>query len=145
MTTKETLGVFGASGQTGKHVVKCALELGWKVQALVRNPKKLDIQHDNLSVIQGDFESGDVIKETLQGVTLVISWCADGPHNAKRWYNKGFMEKIIREQLWPALQVSKPRAFLLSSWRIVPNLLISYLWAACMCVHDGYWADGERQ
>lgn len=109
--TITVLGVFGASGRTGKYVVEHALELGWRVKAMVRTPSKFDIQHDHLTVIQGDFSNNtDAIKETVRGATYVIS-CADGPHNPRQ-YEKGFMEKFVREQLWPALQESKPKACL---------------------------------
>ncbi|MFN9744175.1 MAG: NmrA family NAD(P)-binding protein, partial [Betaproteobacteria bacterium] len=31
------LGVFGASGATGRHVVKLAAKAGWSVRAVVRS------------------------------------------------------------------------------------------------------------
>lgn len=36
--------VFGATGRTGKDVVKQALEKGHHVTAVVRTPEKVDIQ-----------------------------------------------------------------------------------------------------
>lgn len=105
-----TLAVFGASGRTGRHVVECALEKGWTVKALVRNPSKFQLQHDQLTVIEGDFSNTEAIKQTVRGAMYVIS-CAGGPNSA-RLYDKGFMERFVREQLWPALRDGKPKAFL---------------------------------
>lgn len=61
----ETLGLFGASGRTGKHIMEDALEKGWNVQALVRNPSKLDLEHENLKVIQGDFTNDAAVQEMI--------------------------------------------------------------------------------
>lgn len=107
----ETLGVFGASGATGRHVVTNALELGWKVKALARTPAKLDdLQHENLTVFEGDFSNDRAIKDTLQGCTRVIC-CAGGPHSNFK-YEQLFMSKFVRDHLWPALKESKPKSFL---------------------------------
>jgi hypothetical protein len=80
------------------------------VRALARDATKLKLKHDNLTIIPGDFLHGDAIQETVQGATRVIC-CAGGPHKP-RDYEKGFMEKFVREQLWPALQQAKPKSFL---------------------------------
>jgi putative NADH-flavin reductase len=54
--------VFGASGSTGKELVKLSLEANHQVTAFVRNPAKLTIQHHNIRVIVGDaFQQNDVI------------------------------------------------------------------------------------
>lgn len=41
---KFSLVVFGATGRTGKEVVKQALDKGHRVTAIVRTPEKLNIQ-----------------------------------------------------------------------------------------------------
>jgi len=46
--------VFGATGRTGRHLVNQALEQGHVVTAFVRDPHKLNIQHERLDVIQDD-------------------------------------------------------------------------------------------
>ncbi|MFZ2523085.1 MAG: NAD(P)H-binding protein, partial [Minisyncoccia bacterium] len=46
--------IFGASGATGKNVVEQALAQGNEVTAFVRNPEKMDIKNDKLTVTQGD-------------------------------------------------------------------------------------------
>ena len=37
------LTIFGATGKTGKHLVRQALEAGYEVTAVARDPSKLDI------------------------------------------------------------------------------------------------------
>lgn len=114
MTTDDssmiTLGVFGASGRTGKCVVEYALEIGWAVKAMVRTPSNFDLRHDRLTVVEGDFSTENAVRETVSGTDYVVC-CGGGPHNP-RTYERRFMEKFVREQLWPALQESKPKALL---------------------------------
>ncbi|PJC66639.1 epimerase [Candidatus Beckwithbacteria bacterium CG_4_9_14_0_2_um_filter_47_11] len=64
--------VFGATGKTGKEVVKQALAQGDKVAALVRNPKKMDISHENLSLVQGDVLDGAAVDWVIKGTDGVI-------------------------------------------------------------------------
>lgn len=44
------IALLGATGQTGQYLVKQALEQGHTVTAVVRNPAKLAVHHDNLKV-----------------------------------------------------------------------------------------------
>jgi putative NADH-flavin reductase len=46
--------LFGSTGGTGKVVLLQALEKGYFVTAIVRNPTKINIQSERLKVIQGD-------------------------------------------------------------------------------------------
>jgi putative NADH-flavin reductase len=46
--------LFGSTGGTGKEVLLQALEKGYFVTAIVRNPTKINIQSESLKVIQGD-------------------------------------------------------------------------------------------
>lgn len=42
--------ILGATGQTGQYLVNQALQQGHAVTAVVRNPGKLAVHHDNLKV-----------------------------------------------------------------------------------------------
>lgn len=46
--------VMGGTGQTGKEVVRQALQDGHSVTAVVRSPEKVTESHDNLKVVKGD-------------------------------------------------------------------------------------------
>lgn len=65
--------VFGASGGTGKEIVKQALEARHEVTAFVRNPAKLDIQHADLNILQGDILDTVTVKKAVAGREAVIS------------------------------------------------------------------------
>jgi putative NADH-flavin reductase len=65
--------VFGASGRTGRLVVKESLDRGHRVLAFVRDPAKLDISHPQLTVVQGDVRSGTDVDLAVQRADAVIS------------------------------------------------------------------------
>jgi len=65
--------VFGATGGTGKQVVEQALASGCEVVAYVRNPSKLGIANEQLSVIQGEFSDAASVESAVAGADAVIS------------------------------------------------------------------------
>jgi putative NADH-flavin reductase len=67
------IAVFGASGRTGKLFTELALNNGYQVKALVRDPSKFDLRHSNLQVIQGDFADPTNVEETIRGTEAVIN------------------------------------------------------------------------
>ena len=52
--SKKKLLVLGATGDTGKPIVRQALELGHSVTAVVRNSAKISLEHQNLCIVTGD-------------------------------------------------------------------------------------------
>ena len=65
--------IFGASGGTGVHVVKQALEAGHEVTAFVRDPSRLPVQHERLRVLQGDVVESEKVAEAVAGQDAVLS------------------------------------------------------------------------
>jgi putative NADH-flavin reductase len=65
--------VFGASGGTGNHVVRQALEAGHQVTAFVRSPEKLSIEHPNLTLCAGDVMDAEKVEQAIAGQDAVIS------------------------------------------------------------------------
>ena len=51
------LTIFGASGKAGKQLIEQALGTDDEVLAFVRNPSKLTIRHERLSIMQGELQS----------------------------------------------------------------------------------------
>ena len=66
------LMIFGATGGVGSEVVKQALERGLEVSAFVRNPGKLRLTHENLTVIEGDVLDATFVAESLLGHDAAI-------------------------------------------------------------------------
>jgi len=65
--------VFGASGGTGREIVRQALEAGHQVTAFVRTPAKFNLDHLNLNVFQGDVLDAEKVKQATAGQEAVIS------------------------------------------------------------------------
>lgn len=65
--------IFGATGGTGKQLVEQALALGHHVVAYARNPSKLNINHEQLKVIQGELADETLIESAVTGADAVIS------------------------------------------------------------------------
>ena len=65
--------IVGATGGTGLQLVAQALERGYAVTALVRNPSKLGIEHPNLRIVQGDVLDYASVEAAVKGQEAVLS------------------------------------------------------------------------
>jgi putative NADH-flavin reductase len=66
------VAIFGAAGNTGKHVVEVALERGHDVTAFVRRPEALAAGRERLRVIQGDALDAGAVDRAVAGQDAVI-------------------------------------------------------------------------
>ncbi len=95
----ETIMVIGAGGGIGLQVVKQALAAGYKVKALVRNPEKLPLRHEDLSIIKGDVLKPETYSFSLPGVSAVISALGahgTGPTSLYSAGNRVLLEEMKR-------------------------------------------------
>ena len=67
------IALFGGSGRTGQHFLEQALAEGYDVRALVRDPKKISQQSDQLKLIVGDVLQPEGVDKTVQGSDIVVS------------------------------------------------------------------------
>jgi len=67
------IAIFGATGRTGKHLVREALDAGHEVVALARDPSKMGMTHERLRVIRGDVLDPAKVGEVVRGADAVIS------------------------------------------------------------------------
>ncbi|MDZ4716788.1 MAG: SDR family oxidoreductase [Cytophagales bacterium] len=65
--------ILGATGRTGQLLLTRALDQHHEVTVLVRNPSKLNFQHQQLRIIKGDVLDSQVLLTALQGQQAVIS------------------------------------------------------------------------
>jgi len=67
------IAIFGSTGRTGKLLVAQALENGHQLDVLARDPAKLEVSHEKLTVIQGDAKDAAVVEQVIEGTDAVIS------------------------------------------------------------------------
>lgn len=65
--------IFGATGGTGKQLVEQALEAGNEVVAFCRNPSKLNMRHEHLTIVHGELTDQALIEHAVSGAEAVIS------------------------------------------------------------------------
>src|SRR5436190_5626994 len=68
--------IIGATGGTGRELVRQALEQGHQVTAFVRKPKKLNVEHSNLRIAQGNVLDYASVEAAMRGQSAVL--CALG-------------------------------------------------------------------
>jgi putative NADH-flavin reductase len=67
------LTIFGASGQTGRHLTQQALDAGHTVTAVVRDPTRLPIRHQRLQLVTADVLDPAAITPAVAGADAVVS------------------------------------------------------------------------
>ncbi|XP_030274269.1 flavin reductase (NADPH)-like [Sparus aurata] len=112
------IAVLGATGQTGQYLVNQALQQGHTVTAIVRNPGKLTVHHDNLKVVEADIFSVDALKTHFKGQDVVMS-CLGFPasiFSAVTGYTMSMNAMISAMR-----QVRVNRIITMTSWYTDPN------------------------
>jgi putative NADH-flavin reductase len=74
------IALFGATGQTGKFILREALMAGHHVSVLVRNPSKLPPGKYGLTIHLGDALDADNVEDTVFGQETVISALGQSPN-----------------------------------------------------------------
>jgi putative NADH-flavin reductase len=98
--------IFGASGATGRELVRQALEQGHDVTAFARDPARLRAAHGHLRCVRGDvLDPGDVERETPahDAVVCAIGSPAtkpgvvrsEGTHNIVRAMEKAGVRRLV--------------------------------------------------
>jgi putative NADH-flavin reductase len=72
------IAVFGATGASGRAVVAEALGRGHRVTALVRDPDKISVEHENLRLITGNVLDGATVEQVVAGQDAVVSLLGAG-------------------------------------------------------------------
>jgi nucleoside-diphosphate-sugar epimerase len=68
-----SIALFGATGATGLLLAQRVLERGDRVVAYARNPSKLDIVDERLTVVDGELSNGPAIRDAIARSDTVIS------------------------------------------------------------------------
>lgn len=67
------ISLFGGTGRTGRLFLSQALEKGYSVKALARDPEKINLRHPALEIVGGDVLNADAVAATVEGTDRVVS------------------------------------------------------------------------
>ena len=103
-TMKITL--LGATGNIGSRILREALDRGHEVTAIVRNPDKLTVKHENLHVLKGDALEPETLRNPLKSAEAVISALSPAFTDQEPFLaaNRNLMA-LVREEKTPRLVV----------------------------------------
>lgn len=130
---------MGATGGTGRRLVEQALERGFWVTALVRNPSKLRLEHQRLKVVQGNVLDAGSIETAMRGQEAVLSALghqryfyptriqSDGTKNVLRaMATHGVRRFVCMSSL--GIGDSAGRLGLIYTFFVIPLILPFYFW-----------------
>lgn len=72
--------IFGGTGRTGRALVEQALEQAHVVTILARDPARVRMTHENLSVMKGDIANYDSVETSIKAQDAVLSALGTRPH-----------------------------------------------------------------
>lgn len=144
--------LLGATGRTGKVVLSQALERGWKVNALVRDPQKVTTQAERLHLIQGTPSNREELSKALtdcQAVvnTLNISRKSDFPWASLRTPER-FLSDVASHLIDLLPQKGIERIVFTTAWGVGDSLKDIPAWFRLLIQRSniGYaYSDHERQ
>jgi nucleoside-diphosphate-sugar epimerase len=131
--------IVGATGGTGRQLVAQALERGYAVTVLVRNPSKLHVEHPQLKTIQGDVLDSTSVEAAVRGQDAVISALghkrffyptrilSEGTRNLLRAMEAHGVRRLVCSTAL-GLGNSVGRMGLLYTLAIIPVILPFYFW-----------------
>lgn len=119
--------IFGATGRTGRHVLNQALDKGYHVTAVARNPALLQINHPLLRVIKGDVLQPETFANYLHGKDAVISCTGTDSGKPTKIYSQGIQNILAAMQ---AAGVKRVMAISADAVVINPNLPLLYKFVA---------------
>jgi uncharacterized protein YbjT (DUF2867 family) len=118
--------VMGASGKTGREVVRQALAADHEVTAFVRDPSRLEVREPRLSVVRGDVRSVDDLRRALAGQDAVISTLGGRAKDAMTSPlggkpSGGVMEASTAALIEAAGEAGVHRVVMMSTFMLAPN------------------------
>jgi len=131
--------IIGATGGTGRQLVAQALERGYAVTALVRDASRLQVNHPQLTVLQGDVLDAGSVEAAVRGQEAVLSALghkrffyptrilSEGTRNILRAMERHGVRRFVCETSL-GIGDSSGRMGLTYTFFIIPLILPFYFW-----------------
>lgn len=84
---KCTIAILGGTGKVGVHVANQAIQDGYDVRLLVRNPDKVKNNGERVQLVKGDAQNKEDLRSLLKGSRIVIN-CFGQPLKAEPIYSE---------------------------------------------------------
>lgn len=125
--------ILGATGGTGRELVKQALGHGHSVRVMARNPDRLKTVHPRLEVLQGDISDTTALTAAAKGQDAVLSALGVNDRNPNTILSEGVRnlltamkrQKVKRLIFVSSLGVGDSKGQLgpMYNWVLLPSLL----------------------
>ncbi|MET3322721.1 UNVERIFIED_ORG: putative NADH-flavin reductase [Peribacillus simplex] len=93
MDNSYKIAIIGGTGKVGRHIAARALENGYQVRMLVRNPEKLTFRDARIEIVEGNVQNLEDIRKLLKDCQIVINTFGQ-PLKEKPFYSN-VTEKIL--------------------------------------------------
>ncbi|KRF59811.1 NADH-flavin reductase [Bacillus sp. Soil768D1] len=93
MDNSYKIAIIGGTGKVGRHIASRALENGYQVRMLVRNPEKLTFRDARIEIVEGNVQNLEDIRKLLKDCQIVINTFGQ-PLKEKPFYSS-VTEKIL--------------------------------------------------
>ncbi len=146
------IAIFGATGRTGQHVLRLALKNGFSVNALVRDPKSLEISSDNLSIFIGSPMDKTSVEKTVSDCDAIISCLNISRASEFPWSRLTSPETLLSTFMQNLVDVlgtaSSSRIVIMSAWGVAETFADLPGWFQWMIKNSSIkypYRDHERQ
>ena len=129
------LVIFGATGGTGRHLVNQALSVGHSVTVLVRDPATFLLQHEQLTVMQGDVRDLAKVETVVMGQDTIlsalgtnqrgpVSLCTDGIQNILMAMDHTQVRRLIAVSAYGATESHHRNLYNLLLWTSLKEKMV---------------------
>lgn len=136
--------IIGSTGGTGRRLVEQALERGYRVTAMARDPSKLGIEHAQLNGVRGDVLDYESVAEAVKGQDAVVSALGH-----KRFFYPTRIQSDGTRNILKAMEASGVRRFVcetaLGFGDTVGRMGLLYTFLIIPLVLPFYFYDKTRQ
>ncbi|MGE7675611.1 NAD(P)-dependent oxidoreductase [Lysinibacillus sp. NPDC094403] len=87
MNSPYKIAIIGGTGKVGRHIATHAIQKGYHVRMLVRNPERLLFKNKKIEVVKGQVQDIDSIRELLKDCKIVINTFGQ-PTKGEQIYSK---------------------------------------------------------
>lgn len=114
--------ILGATGRTGKMLLKLALEKGYEVNVLVRDLNHFKVKHERLTIIEGNPLDQEILNEAMRDCRAIISTLNISRKSDFPWSELRTPENFLSETISRVIALSPlhgiSRVIVLSAWGV---------------------------